>query len=200
LSEKKEIKEAAGIDVGLTSFLTTDKGKKIDNPRYLRKSEEKLSKIQRWHSRKKLKSSNRKKSRLRVARLHEKVFNQRQDFLHKLSNKLVKSFQLIAFEKLNIKGMRKNKYLSKSISDASWGRFLQQLTYKAAEAGVWAVGINPNNTSQSCSGCKATIKKTLATRRHKCPHCGLTIDRDINAARNILQLALDTVGTTGINA
>lgn len=169
-------------------------------PRYLIKSEEKLSQIQRWHSRKKLKSNNRSKSRLKVAKLHEKITNQRIDFLHKLSHKLVKNFRLIAFEKLNIKGMTKNKYLAKSIIDTSWAHFLQQLTYKAAEAGVWAVGVNPKNTTQVCSGCKNIVPKTLATRKHKCPLCGLTIDRDVNAARNILQLALDTVGTTEINA
>lgn len=211
LPEKKAIKQMVGLDVGLTSFLTTDTGDKTDNPKYLTKSEHKLSKIQRRHSRKKLKSNNRSKSRQKVAKLHERIANQRVDFLHKLSRHLVNNFQLIAFEQLNIKGMRKNKYLSKSISDASWGRFLQQLTYKAAEAGIWAVGVNPKHTSQTCSGCHTPVKKTLATRRHKCLLCGLTIDRDTNAARNILQLALQainsqgleiptTVGTTGINA
>ena len=200
LLEKKNIINTVGIDVGLTSFLTTNQGEKIDNPRYLTKSEEKLSKLQRKHSKRKLKSKNRSKSRLKVARLHEKITNQRLDFLHKLSNKLINNFQLIAFEKLNIKGMMRNKYLAKSISDASWNRFLQMLSYKAAEADSWAVGIIPKNTSQTCSGCGAIVSKTLATRKHKCSKCGLTIDRDINAARNILQLALDTVGTTGINA
>ena len=200
LPKKKEIKQMIGIDVGLTSFLTTDKSEKIDNPRYLKESEQNLSKIQRWHSRKKLKSNNRSKSRLKVAKIHERITNQRLDFLHKLSYKLVNSFQFIAFEKLNIKGMTKNKYLSKSIVDASWNRFLQMLVYKAAEAGVWAVGINSKNTTQTCSGCKNTVPKTLAQRIHKCSNCGLFIDRDINAARNILQLALNTVGTTGINA
>jgi len=213
LPQKKVIQKAIGIDVGLDSFLTTSQGEKIDNPRYLTKSEEKLAKIQRWHSRKKLKSSNRKRSRLRVARLYEKITNQRLDFLHKLSSGLAKSFQLVAFEKLNIKGMVRNKYLAKSISDASWNRFLQQLRYKAAEAGIWAVEINAKNTSQVCSGCQTIVLKTIAARKHQCPFCGLTLDRDINAARNILQLALlnfakqnlgglalNTVGTTGINA
>jgi len=200
LPKKKVIQEAIGIDVGLDSFLTTSQGEKIDNPRYLTKSEEKLAKIQRWHSRKKLKSSNRKKSRLKVARLYEKITDQRLDFLHKLSSGLAKSFQLIAFEKLNIKGMVRNKYLAKSISDASWNRFLQQLRYKAAEAGIWAVEINAKNTSQICSGCGSNVPKTLAVKKHKCHQCGLIIDRDINAAKNILQLALNTVGTTGINA
>ena len=200
LPKKKGIKNFLGIDVGLDSFLTTDKGEKIDNPRYLKGSEENLSKIQRWHSRKKLKSNNRSKSRLKVARIHERITNQRLDFLHKLSHRLVSNFQLIAFERLNIKGMTKNKYLSKSIIDASWGRFLQQLAYKAEEAGVWAVGVNPKNTSQICSGCNHLVKKTLSQKRHKCPNCGLTIDRDVNAARNILNLALTTVGTAGSNA
>ena len=200
LPEKKEIKQVIGIDVGLNSFLTTNEGEKIDNPRYLKESEEKLSQIQKWYSRKKLKSNNRSKSRLKVARIHEKIFNQRIDFLHKLSTKLINNFQLIAFEKLNIKGMVKNKYLAKSISDASWNRFLQILKYKAVEAGIWAIEVNSKNTTQTCSGCGKIIEKTLATRIHKCPNCGLTIDRDINAARNILQLALNTVGTTGINA
>ena len=200
LPEKKKIKKMIGVDVGLTSFLTTNEGDKVDNPRYLKGSEEKLSQMQRWHSRKKLKGKNRSKSRLRVDRIHEKITNQRQDFLHKLSNRLIKNFQLIAFEKLNIKGMVKNKYLARSIYDVSWARFLQMLTYKAVEAGVWAVGINPKNTSQTCSSCNHIVKKTLATRIHRCPKCGLTIDRDINAARNILQLALTTVGTTEINA
>ena len=200
LPKKRKIKEAIGLDVGLDSFLTTNRGEKINNPRYLKEAEEKLAKIQRWHSRKKLKSKNRAKSRLKIARLYERIVNQRIDFLHRLSHKLVESFQFIAFEKLDIKGMTKNKYLAKSIIDASWGRFLQQLKYKAAEAGIWAVGIESKKTTQVCSGCQNIVPKTIATRIHRCPHCGLTIDRDINAARNILQLALNTVGTTGINA
>jgi len=200
LPKKRAIKQIVGIDVGLTNFLTTNTGEKLDNPKYLKKSEEKLSQFQRRHSRKKLKSNNRSKSRLKVARLHEKITNQRTDFLHKLSNNLIKSFQLIAFEKLNIKGMIKNKYLAKSIVDSSWAKFLQMLRAKAAEAGVWVVEVNSKNTTQSCSDCQNVVPKTLAIREHSCPNCGLTIDRDINAAKNILRLVLNTVGTTGINA
>jgi len=211
LPEKKEIKNIVGIDVGLDSFLTTDKGKKIDNPRYLRKSEEKLTQIQRCHSRKKLKSKNRSKSRIKVAKLHERITNQRLDFLHKLSRYFVNNFQLIVFEKLNIKGMLKNRYLTKSISDASWNNFLQMLRYKAEEAGIRPVEVHSRNTTQTCSGCGNIVSKTLAIKRHQCSKCGLSIDRDINAARNILQLALQatnsqgleiptTVGTTGSNA
>ncbi len=189
-----------GIDVGLNSFLTTSQEEKIHNPRYLRESEQKLAQIQRKHSKKKLRSKNRAKSRLKVAECHEKINNQRTDFLHKLSRSFVNNFQLIAFEKLIIKGMVKNRYLAKSIADASWGKFLQMLTYKAEEASLYAIGVNPQNTSQICSSCGKIVPKSLAVRIHKCPHCGLTIDRDINAARNILQLALTTVGTTGSNA
>jgi len=200
LSEKKEIKEFIGIDLGLNSFLTTDKGEKVENPRYLIKSEEKLAKIQRWHSRKELGSNNRLKSKLRLARIHEKITNQRLDFLHKLSKKLVKTFQLIAFEKLNIKGMLKTKYLSRSISDVAWNRFLQMLRYKAAEAGIWAIEVNSKKTSQLCSGCGDIVPKNLNIRTHRCSKCGLTIDRDINSARNILYLALNTLGAREIDA
>lgn len=205
LPEKRRIEDIMsenmiGVDMGLDNFLTSSQEEKIDNPRYLRESEEKLSKVQRKHSRKKLRSKNRTKSRIKIARLHEKITNQRQDFLHKLSKYLVNDFQLIAFEKLIIKGMVKNKYLAKSITDASWGKFRQMLTYKAEEAGLYAIGVNPQNTSQICSNCEKTVPKSLATRIHKCPHCGLTIDRDINAAKNILNLALSTAGTAGSNA
>ncbi|MDA2935807.1 transposase [Patescibacteria group bacterium AH-259-L05] len=189
-----------GIDVGLNSFVTTSQGENIHNPRYLKASEKKLAQIQRKHSRKKLKSKNRSKSRLKVAQLHERINNQRVDFLHKLSTSLVNAFQLIAFEKLNIKGLVKNKYLAKSISDAAWGKFLHMLTYKAEEASMWTQGVNPQNTSQICSNCQKTVPKSLAVRIHHCPECALTIDRDVNAARNILALSLHTVGTTGINA
>ena len=96
--------------------------------------------------------------------------------------------------------MMENKYLAKSISDAAWNRFLQLLKYKAEEAGILVAGVNSKNTSQTCSGCGNIVPKTLAVQKHKCSKCELVIDRDINAARNILQLALTTVGTTGINA
>ncbi|MDA2936150.1 transposase [Patescibacteria group bacterium AH-259-L05] len=189
-----------GIDVGLNNFVTTSQENKVDNPRYLRESEEKLVQIQRKHSKKKLTSKNRNKSRLKVAQLHERIYNQRTDFLHKVSRSLVNTFQFIAFEKLNIKGMIRNKYLAKSITDVSWGTFLHMLTYKAEEAGVYVIGVNPQNTSQMCSGCGKAVPKSLAIRIHQCSECGLTIDRDVNAARNILTLGLTTVGTTGSNA
>ncbi len=198
---KRESKHIIGIDVGLNSFLTTNNGEKIDNPRYLIKLEEKLSEMQKRHSKKKLGSSNREKSRLKIAKIHEKITNQRLDSLHKLANNFVKSYDLIAFEKLNIKRMIKNSYLAKSIVDVSWNTFLQLLRYKAEEAGVSVVEVNPKNTSRICSGCgNIAVKKALSTTIYQCPKCGLIMDRDKNAARNILNLALNTVGTTGINA
>lgn len=192
-----------GIDMGLNNFLTTSQEQKIHNPRYLRESEQKLGKIQKKHSKKKLKSRNRNRSRLKIARLHEKINNQRTDFLHQLSKSFVNNFQFLAFEKLNIKGMVKNRYLSKSISDASWGKFLQMLVYKAEEAGIWAQEVNPRDTSQLCSNndCERIVpKKTLSVRIHKCPFCKLVLDRDINAAKNILKLGLATAGTAESSA
>lgn len=200
LSKKRKIRRIVGIDMGLNHFLTTNKGEKIDNPRYLIKLEERLSKIQRWHSRKILGSSNREKLRLKIAKIHEKIINQRLDFLHKLSAALIKNYDLIAFEKLNIKTMIKNGYIAKSIIDTPWNIFLQLLRYKAEEAGVSVVEVNPKNTSRICSGCGNITEKISSARTYKCLKCNLRIDRDENAAQNILNLALNTVGTTGINA
>ncbi|MDA2922829.1 transposase [Patescibacteria group bacterium AH-259-L07] len=193
-------KDCVGIDAGLTSFLTTDTGKEIENPRYLRASEEKLARVQRNHSRKKLRSKNREKSRLHVAQIHEKTTNQRIDFLHKLTNSLIKNYIFIGYENLLIRNMVKNKYLSKSIYDAAWGTLFNLLNYKAEEAGKWAVGVNPKKTTITCSQCKKIVFKSLSTRTHTCPHCKLVLSRDENAARNILALALSTAGTAGINA
>ena len=125
----------------------------------------------------------------RVVALHARVTNTRKDFAHKLARSLVAESDLIAVEDLNIKGMVKNKHLSKSISDAGWGDFLSKLAYKAEEAGKHFVKVNPKNTSQHCSGCGVIVKKSLAVRMHKCAKCGLVIDRDVNAARNILARA-----------
>lgn len=114
--------------------------------------------------------------------------NQRRDFLHKAANYYVENYGLIAVEDLNIKSMVKNRHLSKSISDSSWGQFFNLLDYKAAEAGRTLVKVSPRNTSQICSGCGEKVPKTLAVRVHACPYCGLVVDRDENAARNILQV------------
>jgi len=135
-----------------------------------------------------------------IAKLHEKVVNQRNDFLHKESRKLVDTYSLIAVEKLFIKSMVKNRYLAKSVSDAGWRRFLQFLSYKAEEAGGRIVEVDARGTSQYCI-CGNLVEKSLAVRTHKCEECGRMIDRDVMSAMIIKASALEnTVGAAGINA
>lgn len=181
---------AVGLDVGLEKFAALSDGSIIENPRHLRKTEERLKRAQRELSRKEKGSRNRERVRRKLAKLHAKVGNQRMDFLHKQSRKLVNTYSLIAVEELNIKGMVKNHHLAKSISDAGWGEFISMLEYKAGEAGTKLVKVNPSGTSQKCSRCGMTVPKELSERVHCCPYCGLTLDRDVNAARNILKRAL----------
>lgn len=176
---------AVGIDVGIKAFAVDSDGGKVDNPLYLRQAEATLKRKQRKLSRRKEGSNRRGKARVLVAKAHEKVKAQRCDFLHKTANYYVANYRLIAVEDLNIKGMVKNRHLSKSISDSSWGQFFELLNCKAEEAGRTLVKVPPNNTSQICSGCGEKVPKTLAVRVHACPYCGLVLDRDENAARNI---------------
>jgi putative transposase len=192
----KQLKTAAGIDVGLNSFAALSDGVtfvSIDNPRHLKNSEKRLAFIQRRHSKKTKNSKNRKKRQLKVAKFHRKVREQRQDFHHKVSRAIVDKYDLIAIEKLNVKGMVCNHHLSKSISDAAWGQFLGFIIYKAAEAGKWCIEVAPNGTSQICSGCGSVIAKDLSVRVHNCFVCGLNLNRDHNAAVNILHDALKSV-------
>jgi len=185
-----------GIDMGLKSFAVLSDGTTVANPKYLRKSEKRLKRKQRELSRKKKGSTNRRKSRVVVARLHRKVREQRSDFHHKVSRKLVNTCGFIAVEDLNIKGMVKNHRLAKSISDAGWGQFLNYLAYKAEEAGCRVEKVPPHYTSVICSVCGERVPKTLSDRVHDCPFCGVSLDRDHNAAINILNRA----GTARINA
>ncbi|MBM3200139.1 IS200/IS605 family element transposase accessory protein TnpB, partial [Candidatus Woesearchaeota archaeon] len=202
-AEQHDLGKYVGLDVGLNSFYADSECNKIENPRRLRKSEERLKFLQRQHSKKKKGSKNRNKSKLRITRLHEKVVNQRNDFLHKESRRLVNEHSLIAVEKLSIKSMVKNHYLAKSIGDAGWRRFLQYLAYKAEEAGGRIVEIDARGTSQHCI-CGNRVEKSLSVRIHKCNKCGLEIDRDVMSAIIIKASALkeleNTVGTAGINA
>ena len=129
-----------------------------------------------------------------VARLHERIANQRQDYWHKLTRELATSYSHIAVENLNLRFMNKNKYLSRSSHDAGLGIFMQLLTYKVEETGGQLVAVNPAYTSQMCSECGEIVEKDLSVRTHECPYCGLVLDRDVNAARNILQKAFYTPG------
>ncbi len=197
--KKKEINEFIGIDVGLNSFYADSEGNIVNNPKWFRKSEERLVFLQKRHSKKQKGSNNSKKSRLRIVRVHEKIVHLRNDFLHKESRKLCK-YSFIVVEKLSIINLVKNHYLAKSICDASWNKFIQFLSYKVEETGGQIIEINARNTSQYCI-CGNKVKKSLSARIHKCRRCGLKLDRDIMSAILIKALALeDTVGTAGINA
>jgi len=187
-----------GIDVGLENFATLSDETIIQNPRFLVKSEKKLARFQRRLSRKVKGSANRRKAILKVARIHNKIANQRTDFLHKQSRVIADEYGFVAVEKLNINGMVHNHRLAKHVNDASWNRFIQMLGYKASSAGSQVVCVDPKGTSQSCSKCGKTVPKTLSEREHNCPFCGLKMHRDLNASIEILNRA--TVGLSGSHA
>lgn len=185
-----------GIDVGLNSFATLSNGEKIENPRFFKKSEKCLAKAQRKLSKQKIGNPERKKAKKVVAHIYENIANQRRDFAHKAARNIVNNYQVIAFEKLDIKQMRENgfKGIRKSIGDVAWNQFVQFTQYKAEDAGREFVQVNPRNTTKMCSRCGQLVEKKLSTRVHVCPHCGLIIDRDENAAINILRLGIQSLG------
>jgi len=195
-----EIKTEIGIDVGLSSLITTSNGKQIEPPEFLRESEDKLTHEQKRLSRKKKRSQNRNHQRIVVAKTHRRIRNQRKDFAHKTSRKLVETFDHIVFEDLQIRNMVQNHHLAKSISDAGWSQLISLTKSKAECAGKVVELVNSRNTSQNCSGCGNSVPKDLSVRVHSCPFCGLVLDRDHNAAINILNRSKSTVGSTGINA
>jgi len=177
---------SVGIDVGLHSYAVLSDGNVIENPRFYRNSEKKLARLQRSLSRKKLKSKNRDKARVKVAQCHEKIVNQRNDFLHKETTKLSRTYSLFKIEDLKICNMLKNHNLAKSIADASWGCFTRMLFYKAESARGKLLKVAPHGTTTKCSRCGWNVPKSLSDRFHACPNCGLKMDRDLNAAKNIL--------------
>ncbi|NFS44951.1 IS200/IS605 family element RNA-guided endonuclease TnpB [Clostridium sporogenes] len=182
-----------GIDVGLKEFATTSDGDFFGNPKWLRKSEKRLAKLQKDLSRKKKNSNNRKKARLKIARLHEKITNQRKDFLHKLSMQIISENQAIVIENLKVSNMLKNHRLAKAISEVSWYEFRTMLEYKCKWYGRELI-IAPSNyaSSQLCSNCgnKSNQTKDLSCRTYICPVCGMIMDRDLNASKNLLNLAI----------
>ncbi|KJS15757.1 MAG: hypothetical protein VR69_12115 [Peptococcaceae bacterium BRH_c4b] len=181
--------QAIGIDVGIKEFATLSNGETISNPKHLVKSEKKLKTLQRSVFRKKKGSKNRIKAKKRLARHHEKVRNQRKDFHHRVSSQLAWKYGKIAVEDLQIQNMVKNHNLAKSITDAGWGEFVSMLSYKAESAGREVTKVIPHGTSQQCSRCGNIVKKDLSVRTHVCSYCGLVLDRDHNAAINILYKA-----------
>jgi len=196
--EKREpTGKTIGLDVGLSHFYTDSDGQTIENPRHLRKSEKSLKRLQRRMSKTKKGSNNKVKFRNKLARKHLKVSRQRKDFAVKIARCVVRSNDLVAYEDLMVRNMVKNHRLAKSINDVSWPLFREWVEYFGKVFGVATVAVPPHYTSQNCSNCGEVVKKSLSTRTHKCHHCGFVLDRDWNAARNILEIGLRTVGHTG---
>jgi putative transposase len=185
--------KTVALDVCLNSFYTNSQGDKIDNPRYLRKSEKSLKRLQKKVSRKNKGSSNRKKAINRLGRKHLQVSRQRKDFAVKTALCVVRSNDLVAFEKLQVKNLVKNSKLAKSISDAGWSLFTQWLEYFGKVYGRVVVPVALQYTSQNCSNCGEIVRKSLSVRTHVC-QCGCILDRDHNAAINILAKALKQTG------
>ena len=182
-----------GIDLGIKEFAITSDGEMFSNPKWLKKSEKRLRKLQKALSRKQKGSNNRRKDRLKVAKLHEKISNQRKDYLHKISHYIISENQVIVIEDLKVSNMIKNHKLAKSIADVSWSEFRRQLEYKSEWYGRELI-IAPSNyaSSQLCSNCgnKSSQTKDLSCRTYICPVCGMEMDRDINASKNLLKLAM----------
>src|SRR5260221_3065069 len=218
-----ESSEQVGIDVGLEKFASLSNGEFVENPRFLRKEEKALAKAQRKFDnvKNKHRSKIRGKAKKVVSRVHERIGNRRHDFVHQTSRRLVNRFGVIAVEALNLKNMSKSPApkpdadnpghflpngasrkagLNKSIGDAAWTMFRNVLSYKAESAGRQVVNVNPAYTSQDCSGCGNRVQKQLSERVHLCLICGLRLDRDTNAARNILQKAVGQHSLAGLTA
>ncbi|MFZ2727863.1 MAG: RNA-guided endonuclease TnpB family protein [Methylococcaceae bacterium] len=189
---KEKTGKSIGIDIGITNFLTLSNNTIVDNPRYFRESQTKLAKAQKHLSRKLKDSKRRQKANLKVARIHINIANKRKDFIHKETTKLINEYDIIAIEDLNVAGMVKNHKLAKSISDASFAEFYNVLSYKADWYGKEIIKIDrwfASSKTCSCCGWKDN-DLTLSDRVFKCEICGLELDRDINASKNILNEAL----------
>lgn len=184
-----------GVDMGISHLLALSDGTLISNPRWLRGRLSQLRVAQRRLSRRKKGSNRHRKAAAQVARLHERIANQRRDFWHKITRQLVDTYRLIALEDLTLNFMTANHHLALSTYDAGLSEFQQLLAYKAESAGTRIVTVNPAYTSQTCSDCGAIVPKDLRIRVHVCPDCGLTLERDVNAARNILKQAVNGART-----
>ena len=211
--------EETGIDVGLKSFLTLADGSLIENPRHYRKAEKALKRAQRRVSRRKKGSNRRRKAVKLLARKHQKIARQRRDFHHKTALALARQYDVIYHEAIQAKnlsarpkpkpdgnggylpnGASRKVGLNKSINDAGWGQFLSILSCKAANAGKRAEAVPAAYTSQECSGCGERVPKSLSVRTHICPSCGLVLDRDTNAALNILWAGQARQGAVAVAA
>ena len=194
-AQKRALMPAVGVDLGVQNFAALSTGDLIPGPRAYRTATRQLRAAQRRVSRRAKGSRRRQKAGLLLARLHERIGNLRRDHAHKLSRRLVSDFGLVAVEDLQLRGLTRG-FLAKDIRDQGWAEFLRLLGYKAEDAGVQVVRVPPGGTSQGCSTCGTWVSKPLSERTHRCPSCGLVVDRDVNAARNILRLGLSRQATT----
>lgn len=189
---------AIGIDVGLKSFIKFNNGEYISNPKFFKQEESKLKKLQSKKDKLSKTSSKRKKLSKRITYLHEKISNKRSNFAHQLSRQIVNKYSVISVEKLDVKNMMEKSYFAKSIGDAAWTQFRNLLSYKAVEAGRNYIEVNPAYTSQTCSVCGNRKKLELKDRIYECDCCDLKIDRDQNAAINILTVGLHSLNLNKI--
>lgn len=194
--------EVVGIDVGLSKFATLSTGESVPNPRFLKRDESDLKRIQRKVSKLDKGTPERRKAIKALNHVYTRIKNQRTNFAHQESRKLVNRFGLIVFEKLDIQDMQSNgnHRINKSISDVAWSQFVQFTNAKAVEAGRAVIQVDPRNTTKLCSGCGSIVPKDLSVRTHKCPECGLILDRDLNAALNILARGLAGLGNQSLEA
>ena len=187
--------QIVGVDMGLSSFLTTSNGEKVENPRFFRRDQADLQRVQKLKdaakNAQKWEENRRRKKAL--ARIHERIRFRREDFAHKRSRELVNSYQVIAFEELEPQQMGRSRGMRKSIMDVAWSQLIEYTSTKAEEAGRTVVLVNPRNTSKMCSRCGELVEKDLSVRVHECPYCGLVMDRDQNAALNIERLGLQNL-------
>jgi putative transposase len=189
--------QVIGIDVGLSQFATLSTGEAISNPRLLKRDEADLKRMQRKLSQLDQGTPERHQAIKALNHVHLRIKNRRSDFAHKQSQQLINNYQIICFEDLDIEDMQHhgNKRINKSIAEVAWAQFVKMTTGKAEEAGRWVIKVDPRHTTQLCSGCGSMVKKDVSIRSNHCSHCGLILDRDHNAALNILARGLASIGS-----
>lgn len=190
--EKVAVSNAVGIDLGLTTFAVLSDGSEVQRPCFIRQHAERIARSQNSLARKKRGSRNRLRGKEAARRAYQRMADARKNFTHTISKQLVANYDLIAHEDLKISQMARGHF-AKSIFDAAWGQLLFQLAYKAEKAGRYVIAVNPNGTTQRCSGCGEKVPKGLGDRWHECSHCGLSLSRDHNAAINVLALGRSAV-------